>query len=252
MSADRLALAASLRVSITSSMQTFMTAAAFLAALSAVVLVELPDESKCEDLPYPEWAEYQGVFSWLGLSMLVTDLFAAMLVVIDIDGVPDDLLLDHAYCSTWLHNMPVHLLVLGITFNTLAFIIDSGLRHGCRHLHLNGAISAGCYVLVFGSFCYMRHRRKALRHDARYQHVGHAWLATYADRLPEKEREFVITTIVSRTRARLGRSLRKGKSQAAPVVIEAGPSTHHLDRGHEHGSVSELTSMTAMRSNAQL
>ena len=188
---DPASLASQLRLSITATMQTYTTISCFLCALSVVVYVETPEKSRCELMDLDSFATAMGVVAWAAIAMFTAAIGLSILVVFDIDGVPDELLLLHLKQSVGLYNLPLISLISGLALNIVAFVIDAGLRLGCNVIGGLSVLAGLCFILVVGMFFYLRRRRQRLNRyspGSQTRLYGISWLATYIDRVPAKLR----------------------------------------------------------------
>ena len=178
-------LSCELRQYIKNSLQNIGMLAAFMTALAAVVYVDYPGDMVC----FGEAAlKYQLTLAWLSLAFFFLATIMTVLLLADMDGVPDSILLMHLFHTKWLHSVPPVCVGVGTFLMAFAYGIDIGERLGCAWT-LFGMIMAPTFPLM--CFCilfYMRYKRrqltKHLSESDSHIRLGLAIMTPWADRIP--------------------------------------------------------------------
>jgi hypothetical protein len=130
---------------------------AFLCALADAVYVSPPLDPKCHGesavvaIHIIEWCAMGGFF----LVIVLTVILAT-----DMDGVPDDFLVEHLKSNQILYSSPHPVAHVSIMLLAVGYGMDLDERAGCPHFTM-GAIAAPCFpLLTFVIMKYAQHRRR--------------------------------------------------------------------------------------------
>ena len=138
----------------------------------------------------------------LSLSSIMLNMFSivtTILLLADVDGVPDYLLLAHLRSVRFVHSLPTIFAYLGIWTSLFAYMIDITERLGCHH-GVTGLIicGSGLGLSAFLWWVLRRARRRLSERQRKFRteeeqeemtfdfHLGRAWFTTWADRVPKR------------------------------------------------------------------
>ena len=197
-------LADRLRASITSAMQNYSMIAAFTVAMASDVYVEGADVPMSEATGFvdngwctPYWTEIRRGYITcvlMAAALFIGTCVTAIFVILDIDGVPDSLLLLHLWRSRLLYNVPCVLLVAAILFLGVGYALEATMRLGCVWI-FPGVVMPLLFLLILAIWLpYLRQRRKVLAlTDGAPENIelGVAWFATWSDQIPATTRQRV-------------------------------------------------------------
>ena len=132
------------------------------------------------------------VIVWMSMGMFFFSTISSVVLYMDIDGIPTDMLLQHLYNSQIYYSIPHVGTCIGICMTAIAYGIDIGERGGCK-LFIFGMVAAPCFVLaIVALWLVCRYRRKKLFRKqscsaggglTRHQ-LGASLIATWSDRVP--------------------------------------------------------------------
>ncbi len=197
-------LADRLRASITSAMQNYSMIAAFTVAMASDVYVEGADVPMSEAAGFvdngwctPYWEEIRRGYITcvlLAAALFIGTCVTAIFVILDIDGVPDSLLLLHLWRSRLLYNVPCVMLIMAILFLGAGYALEATMRLGCVWI-FPGVVMPLLFLLILALWLpYLRQRRKVLAlTDGAPENIelGVAWFATWSDQIPATTRQRV-------------------------------------------------------------
>ena len=133
-----------LRDSLNASLQNCAVVAAFMTALAGAIYVTLPEPTKCMS---GEAIAVEMALSWVSMGCFVFTIMASVLLLSDLDGLPDEYLPRHIRSIHYFHALPLVFILVGICCMGMSYGIDIAAR---------GAMLAGKTAKVFGA-----ERRKA-------------------------------------------------------------------------------------------
>ena len=146
-----------LRTTLANSLVNMGLLSAFLCALADAIYVSPPLDPKCHGesavvaIHIIEWCALGGFF----LVIVLTVILAT-----DMDGVPDDFLVEHLKSNQILYSSPHPMAHLSIMLLAVGYGMDLDERAGCPHFTM-GAIAAPCFpLLTFVIMKYAQHRRR--------------------------------------------------------------------------------------------
>lgn len=184
-------LANEIRDSINGSLINVGVLAALMMALAGAIYVDPPEPpGRCHGEPM---LMAEMVIVWMAMGFFFFSTISSVVLYMDLDGIPSDMLLYHLQSSQTPYILPQVATALGIFMTALAYGIDIGERGGCPFF-IFGIIAAPCFVLsIVVLWIVCRKRRQALinKHNA----IGNgnrtgdcsryaSFLATWADRIP--------------------------------------------------------------------
>eukprot|EP00956_Cyclotella_meneghiniana_P040052 scaffold185525_cov40-Cyclotella_meneghiniana.AAC.1 len=173
-------LAVELRESVIGSHRNVAILAALMAG-RASLLYTSPSPGKCfgENVVFAEH-----VISLMGMVMLTFGVIVSVILLMDIEGVPTDMLLQHLIDSQTLYSLPHGVTALGIFLTAIAYGIDIVERGGCKAFIL-GAIVGPLAVSAMIALAFVcQYRRKKLFEKQGKMSGGTPLFATWADRIP--------------------------------------------------------------------
>ena len=173
-----------LRTTLTNSLVNMGLLSAFLCALADAIYVSPPLNPKCHGesalvaIHIIEWCAMGGFF----LVIVVTVILAT-----DMDGVPDDFIIDHLKNNQILYTSPHLMAHVSIMLLAVGYGMDLDERAGCPHFTM-GTIAAPCFpLLTFVIIKYAQHRRRRsgmlFSGEGKTLPLGRSVFATWADLL---------------------------------------------------------------------
>lgn len=181
-------LATELRNTINSSLINVGVLAALMMALAGAIYVDAPEEGLC----YGDvLLRVEMVTVWMAMGCFFFATIGALVLHLDVEGVPTKMLLKHtANGSEIIYCLPHIATAIGIILTAVAYGIDIGERGGCPFL-IFGLIAAPMFVLaIVALWLYCRKRRQRLyqKQDGdRAANDGNTFdaslFATWADRV---------------------------------------------------------------------
>ena len=173
-----------LRTTLTNSLVNMGLLSAFLCALADAIYVSPPLNPKCHGesavvaIHIIEWCAMGGFF----LVIVVTVILAT-----DMDGVPDDIIIDHLKNNQMLYTSPHLMAHVSIMLLAVGYGMDLDERAGCPHFTM-GTIAAPCFpLLTFVIIKYAQHRRRRsgmlFSGEGKTFPLGTSVFATWADLL---------------------------------------------------------------------
>ena len=173
-----------LRTTLTNSLVDMGLLSAFLCALADAIYVSPPLNPKCHGesavvaIHIIKWCAMGGFF----LVIVVTVVLAT-----DMDGVPDDIIIDHLKNNQMLYTSPHLMAHVSIMLLAVGYGMDLDERAGCPHFTM-GTIAAPCFpLLTFVIIKYAQHRRRRsgmlFSGEGKTFPLGGSVFATWADLL---------------------------------------------------------------------
>jgi hypothetical protein len=148
-----------LRQALKDSLTNIGILTAFLCTLGCAAYVEPTAEPKC----YGETGlNLVAIILWISMGMFFLAITCTITLALDIDGVPDSLLIPHLEDNLAAHSSPLFLTYAGTFLLATGYGMDLNERVGCPVFPF-GLVAAPCFpVVVLGFVAYMRRRRRRL------------------------------------------------------------------------------------------
>ena len=161
-----------LRTTLTNSLVNMGLLSAFLCALADAIYVSPPLNPKCH-----------------GESAVVAGhplIVVTVILATDMDGVPDDIIIDHLKNNQMLYTSPHLMAHVSIMLLAVGYGMDLDERAGCPHFTM-GTIAAPCFpLLTFVIIKYGHRRRRSgmlFSGEGKTFPLGGSVFATWADLL---------------------------------------------------------------------
>lgn len=186
-----------IRSTIHGTLHNLAIMSAFMTSLAASIYASPPEEPQCWGQP---GNAVVAVIEWLSMGCFFTSMILSIALSMDLDGVPDLLLVIHLNNTRFLHAGTTVFTVLGTWFMAMGYGVDLGERSGCIFFWFGLVAAPGFVIISTASFAYLYLQRRKLNEvlatkkmqgepSLRGLKLGGSYFTCWYDLLPRDELE---------------------------------------------------------------
>lgn len=133
-----------------------------------------------------EGVQWVTLLSWHAVGIFFFCMMLSVLLIADLEGVPDEILISHLNDVELAHAAVPVLCFYGVSILAVAYGIDIVVRNGCE-LKLLGLVGAPILVVFMAVvWVYLRRKRRSAFRKAGLSADNLRWLVTWMDRIPTR------------------------------------------------------------------